>query len=266
VSELGVHPPAYLRLLTPSEDREQARLKALDNGTSAQPAPAEASIRVLIAACQTLTRASYRVLLQRDEGIEVVGEAATEEQAVALATDTEPDVALLDAGLSGRDDIATMAGIVSHPAFARVAVMLIADPDQEQRVLNAVRAGAVGVLSRDAEPAELTGAVRLLARGGAHLPAGVLRSLLAGLPPLSRLTHPPRQLEELTDREREVLALAATGLTNREIAVELVISPATAKTHVSRVMIKLHAHDRAKLVVLAYAAGLVSPNTWSPVG
>jgi DNA-binding NarL/FixJ family response regulator len=140
--------------------------------------------------------------------------------------------------------------------------MLITPGENDERVFTALRAGAVGVLSEDAEPAELIRALQVLADGQALLPAGAVRRLLAELPPQS----PPRsalpdQLNELTDREREVVALVGLGLSNSEIAAQLVISPATAKTHVSRAMVKLHARDRAKLVVLAYETGLVPKRT-----
>jgi DNA-binding NarL/FixJ family response regulator len=217
----------------------------------------------VLTAGQPLVRASYRALLERDERIEVVGEATSDQHAVALATDKAPDVALLDLGLPGLDDVGAPAAMLSHPGFSQVAVMLIADRENDERVLSTVRAGAVGVLSKDAEPAELVRAVRLLAGGNALLPAGVVRRLLAELPPSGQRGHPP-DLEVLTDRERQVVGLAATGLSNSEIAEMLVISPATAKTHVSRAMVKLHARDRSQLVVLAYEAGLVRAGPDAP--
>jgi DNA-binding NarL/FixJ family response regulator len=213
---------------------------------------------VLIAAGQALVRASYRALLESDHRVEVVGEAVSGEQAVALAIDTAPDVALLDLALPGLDDLQTTAAVVSDPAFAAVAVMLIALGENDERVFSALRAGAVGVLSKDAEPAELIRALQVLAEGQALLPAGAVRRLLAELPPQSPDHRSlPDQLNELTDREREVVGLVGRGLSNGEIAAQLVISPATAKTHVSRAMVKLHARDRAQLVVLAYETGLV---------
>jgi DNA-binding NarL/FixJ family response regulator len=216
------------------------------------------SIRVLIAAGQALVRASYRALLESDGRVEVVGEVASGQQALALATDTAPDVALLDLALPGLEDVQTTAAVVSHPAFARVAVMLVALRENDERVLSALRAGAVGVLSKDAEPEELIRALQLLAEGQALLPAAAVRRLLAELPAPSLDHRPlPDQLNELTEREREVVGLVGRGLSNGEIAAQLVISPATAKTHVSRAMVKLHARDRAQLVVLAYETGLV---------
>jgi DNA-binding NarL/FixJ family response regulator len=220
---------------------------------------------VLIAGGQGLVRASYRALLERDGQIEVVGETSSGKHAFALATDKAPDVAILDLELPGLDDLVTADAIVSHPTFAGVAVMLIATSEKCERAFSAVRAGAVGMLSKDAEPAELIRAVQLLASGDALLPAGVVRRLLDGLPPESALRgRALDQLDELTDREREVVVLVATGLSNSEIAARLTISPATAKTHVSRAMVKLHARDRAQLVVLAYEAGLVLARTDAP--
>jgi DNA-binding NarL/FixJ family response regulator len=258
VSEQGTTRPGHLRLLTEKADREPPELVALDHRAGSRPARAETSIRVLIAAGQALLRASYGALLERDDRIEVVGEAASGEQALALAIDTAPDVAVLDLALPGLEDLQATAAIVSHPAFARLAVMLITPGENDERVFTALRAGAVGVLSEDAEPAELIRALQVLADGQALLPAGAVRRLLAELPPQSpHRSALPEQLHELTDREREVVALVGLGLSNSEIAAQLVISPATAKTHVSRAMVKLHARDRAKLVVLAYESGLV---------
>jgi DNA-binding NarL/FixJ family response regulator len=258
VSEQRAPRPGRFRLIARSADRPPPELIALDQRSRFGPARADTSIRVLIAAGQALVLASYRALLESDERIEVVAEAASGEQALALARDASPDVALLDLELPGLNDLETIATVVSHPAFGHVPVMLIAPNENDERVLSALRAGAVGVLAKDAGPVELIRAVQLLARGDALFPAGVVRRLLAELP--SRSVQPRRpadQLTELTDREREVVALVATGLSNGEIAAQLVISPATAKTHVSRAMIKLQARNRAQLVVLAYETGLV---------
>jgi DNA-binding NarL/FixJ family response regulator len=215
---------------------------------------------VLLAAGQALVRAGYRALLESDGGIEVVAEAATSEQAVARATETGPRVALLDQGLPGLEDPEATGAIVSHRAFAGVAVMLMASEEADERVISALRAGAVGVLRTDDQPQTLIESVRVLACGQALLPASTVRRLLGKLPPPTprsgRLT---RNIEELTDREREVTGLVATGLTNDEIATRLVISPATAKTHVSRAMLKVRARHRAELVVSAYETGLVVP-------
>jgi DNA-binding NarL/FixJ family response regulator len=247
----GTSSPGRLRLLIDGADRESPRVIARG----------ETSIRVLVAAGHALVRAGYRAVLERDERIEVVAEAASGLEALARAAATAPDVALLDLELPGLDDLHTTATIVSDPAFAHVAVMLITLSESDERIFGALRAGATGVLSNDAEPAELIRALRVLAEGQALLPAGAVRRLLAELPPHSQHSPSPVELDELTDREREVMALVGMGLSNDQIAAQLVISPATAKTHVSRAMIKLQARDRAQLVVLAYESGLVAAHT-----
>jgi DNA-binding NarL/FixJ family response regulator len=248
-----------LRALPDGPDRQRAELIAPGRRPQSGLAPVGTPIRVLIAAGHALVRASYRALLESDERIEVIAEADTGRQALASATDSTPDVALMDLSLPGLDGLEGIAAIVSDPALERVPVMLIASQEHDEQVVSALRAGAVGVLSKDAEAAELIHAVQLLARGNALLPAGVARRLLAEVPaqPPPR-EHSLEELSELTDREREVVALVARGLSNGEIAAQLVISPATAKTHVSRAMVKLHARDRSRLVVLAYETGLVS--------
>jgi DNA-binding NarL/FixJ family response regulator len=247
----------HLRLLGRRDDGERRVGVALDERARSRDEGAETPIRMLIAAGHELVRASYRALVERDERIEVVAAAANGRQALALAVDRAPDVALFDLALPGLDDLDAAAEIVSDAVFERIPVMLIVPREDDDRVLGVLRAGAIGVRSKDAEPAELIRAVRLLARGDAILPAGLLRRLLADLPPQSRPSGPLRdRLGELTDREREVVALVGAGLSNAEIAAQLVISPATAKTHVSRAMIKLDARHRAQLVVLAYATGL----------
>ena len=225
-----------------------------------------ARIRVLIAGGQPLARAGHRALLASHEDIEVVGEAATCEEAVALATAMVPDVVLLDQGLPGLDEPEATFAIASHPAFACAAVLLLAAADGDERVLGALRAGAAGVLRKDDQPVTLIESVRLLAQGQALLPASAVRRLLGGGVSARSLhrTRLTRRIEELTEREREVVGLAAEGLTNHEIAARLVISPATAKTHISRAMLKLRARHRAELVVFAYEIGL-APSSELPV-
>jgi DNA-binding NarL/FixJ family response regulator len=219
-----------------------------------------ASIGVLVAGAQARVRAGYRALLEGENRIVVVGEAASPGEAIRSAVETRPDVLLLDLGLRGLEDVERTAATVSHPAFAAVAVLVVAPSEGDERVLGALRAGAVGVLAEDTEAAQLTRGVCLLARGEALIRADALRRLARESPPgLLCSTSPVHQLEELTARERVVLALVARGLTNVEIAEQLVISPATAKTHVSRAMAKLGAHNRAQLVVLTYETGLVRP-------
>ena len=186
-------------------------------------------------------------MLERDERREVVGEATSGPEALAL--------------LPGLDDVETTAGIVSHSAFAGVAVMLIALRESDERVVSALRAGAIGVLSSDAQAGDLIRALEVLAGGQALLPADAVRRLLAELAPQSHHTPRPIELDELTPREREVVGLVGLGLSNSEIAEWLVISPATATTHISRAMVKLHARNRAQLVVLDYDTGLVLTRT-----
>jgi DNA-binding NarL/FixJ family response regulator len=240
-----------------TEQREVDRrhLRLLPGATPRAP------IRVLLADAQTLVRAGHRALLDSHPDIEVVAEAGDSRQAVALTLQTAPDVALLDQGLPGLDSPQATFAVTSHPAFAGVAVMLMATREADDCVLSALRAGAVGVLRKDDDPPMLIESVRLLARGQALLPATAVRQLLGDLRPRSvRRDRLTRRIRELTDREQQVVVLAAHGLTNDEIAARLVISTATAKTHISRAMIKLRARHRAELVVFAYEAGLVHPN------
>jgi DNA-binding NarL/FixJ family response regulator len=218
-------------------------------------------VRLLIAESQALVRAGYRSLLERHPRIEVVAEAGSCEQAIVLASRTRPDVAMLDLGLPDVRDVDDIASIVHDPAFADAAVMLVVPRELDERVVTGVRAGALGVLKKDAHPDDLIQAVEVLARGDGVFPAGTVRRLVAERsgPPLQDGTHDVR-LDSLTDREREVVALVARGLSNREIGQRLVISVATAKTHVSRAMVKLGARHRAQLVVLAYETGMVQPH------
>jgi DNA-binding NarL/FixJ family response regulator len=238
----------HLRLLTETADQAGAC------GTNSS-----APIRVLIAHGQALPRAAYRALLGRHEDVEVVGEATNSRDVTALAKATSPCVALLDIGLPGLDEPEACYELVAHPALVGTAVMLIAESEGDNEcVLSALRAGAVGVLQKDDPPATLIESVRLLARGQALLPARAVRRLVGELRPRPvRREQLTRRFAELTDREREVVALVAEGLTNCEIAARLVISQATAKTHVSRAMVKLRARHRAELVAFAYETGLI---------
>jgi DNA-binding NarL/FixJ family response regulator len=219
-------------------------------------------IRVLIADGQAVVRAGLRALLEGGGRISVVGEAQTGEEAVALAHRVRPDVALVDAGLPGLDSVAVTGRMFAESG---VAVMLLAAFEHDECVLAALRAGASGLLLKDSEPAELVRAVEVLAGGEAALAPSVARRLIAELVSRPEPDRPSSALlEELTAREREVVALVALGLSNAGIAERLVISPATAKTHVSRAMGKLHARDRSQLVVFAYETGLVLPRADVP--
>jgi DNA-binding NarL/FixJ family response regulator len=218
---------------------------------------ASPAVRVLIADGAPLVRAGFRVLLERHEHIAVVGEAATGDEAVAVARLVRPDVALIDARVPGLDSIEATAHV---SAESGVAVMLLIACDDDERIIAALRAGASGVLHKDTEPAELVRAVEALARGEALLSSSVTRRLIAEVASRPERTGPTAGLlDVLTAREREVVALVGLGLDNNKIAERLVLAAATVKTHVSRAMSKLHAHDRARLVVFAYEAGLTQP-------
>ena len=225
----------------------------------AGPPPA---VRVLIADGQALVRAGFRVLIEGDERIKVVGEAATGEEAVALTCRLRPDVVLIDARLPGLDCVKATGRMLSE---ARVAVMLLTASEGDEQIFAALRAGASGLVVKDTEPGELVRAVEALARGETLLSPSLTRRLIAELVSRPEPSCPSSELlDELTAREREVVALVALGLSNNEIAERLVVTAATAKTHVSRAMVKLHARDRAKLVVFAYEAGLVVPHPDPP--
>jgi len=217
------------------------------------------SIRVLLADDQSLVRAGFRALLSAQEGIEVAGEAADGHQAVDSARRLVPDIVLMDIRMPGLDGLQATEAITADPALGDVRIVVLTTFDHDEHVFEALRAGASGFLVKDTEPEDLIQAVRLVAAGEALLSPGVTRRVIAEF--ALRARRPPRAelLEELTEREREVMGLVAEGLTNAEIADRLVVSPATAKTHVNRAMAKLGARDRAQLVVLAYESGLVRP-------
>ena len=218
------------------------------------------SIRVLLADDQTLVRSGFRALLERAEDIEVVAEAADGSEAVERARAERPEVVLMDIRMPRVDGLEATRRITADAGLAEVRVIMLTTFELDEYVFEALHAGASGFLLKDVEPDELRDAVRIVAQGEALLSPSVTRRLIREfVAQPGRHRPPPEQLAELTEREREVLALVAQGLSNPEIAERLVISPATAKTHVSRTMMKLHAHDRAQLVVLAYETGLVRP-------
>jgi DNA-binding NarL/FixJ family response regulator len=216
-------------------------------------------IRVLLADDQELVRAGFQALLDAQDGIEVVGSAADGREAVELARKLKPDVILMDIRMPVLDGIQATREIASDRRLDGVRIVILTTFELDEYVFDAIRAGAAGFLVKDTKPAALIEAVRIVADGEALLSPSVTRRLIAEF--AARAKQPPSSaaLEELTDREREVMALAAGGLSNEQIAERLVVSIATAKTHVSRAMVKLGVRDRAQLVVLAYETGLVRP-------
>lgn len=216
-------------------------------------------IRVLLADDQALVRAGFRSLLDAQDDIQVVGEAGDGTEAVRLATQLMPDVVLMDVRMPEMDGLEATRAIAEDPLLADVRVVILTTFDVDEYVFEAIRSGASGFLVKDTEPVELLQAIRVVAGGDALLSPGITRRLIEEFAAHSKDAGPIAGLEQLTDREREVMALVAEGLSNGEIAQRLFMSPATAKTHVSRAMGKLGARDRAQLVVIAYESGLVRP-------
>ncbi|GAA3310699.1 response regulator [Nonomuraea dietziae] len=211
-------------------------------------------IKVLLADDQALVRAGFKALLDAQPDMSVVAEAADGAQAVRLAASTAPDVVLMDIRMPGTDGLTATRQM---PAGPRIIILTTFELDEY--VFEALRGGASGFLVKDTEPSELIQAVRVVAAGEALLSPSVTRRLIAEYATRAKEPMSADGLGLLTEREREVLALVGTGMTNDEIAAKLFMSPATAKTHVSRAMMKLHARDRAQLVVIAYESGLVRP-------
>jgi len=220
-------------------------------------------IRVLLVDDQPLLRGGFRALLDAEDGIEVVAEAGNGQEGVALAAQYRPDVALIDIQMPVMDGIEATRRIASDPELAGVHVVILTNYGFDEYVFQALRAGATGFLVKDIEPADLLHAVRVAARGDALLAPSITRKLISEFVSRNPQTVSTPALEALTNREREVVALVARGLSNDEIAERLVISPLTAKTHVNRAMTKLQVRDRAQLVIFAYESGLVSPSRFS---
>ena len=218
-----------------------------------------APIRVVLADDQALVRAGFRSLLDAQDDIEVVGEASSGDEAVGLASELSPDVVLMDIRMPGMDGLAATRAIAEDERLADVRIVVLTTFGLDEYVFEAIRSGASGFLVKDTEPDELVQAVRVVAGGDALLSPSVTRQLIAEFASRAKEPIQGTGLEELTDREREVVALVGEGLSNQEIAERLFVSPATAKTHVSRAMGKLGARDRAQLVVIAYESGLVRP-------
>jgi len=211
---------------------------------------------------QALVRAGFAALVDAQDDMQVVGEAADGAEAVSLVRELLPDVVLMDIRMPGTDGLAATRAIASDPDLAAVHVIVLTTFELDEYVFEALRAGATGFLVKHTEPAELIRAVRTVAGGDALLSPSVTRRLIAEF--ADRAKEPPAsaRLDALTDREREIVAVVAQGLSNDDIAAKLYLSPATVKTHVNRAMSKLAVRDRAQLVVLAYEAGLARPG-WS---
>jgi DNA-binding NarL/FixJ family response regulator len=215
-------------------------------------------IRVLLADDQALIRAGFRALLDHTDDIIVVGEATDGEQAVSLAAATRPDVVLMDIRMPGTDGLEATRRIAGSSDLADVRVLMVTTFESDEYVYEALRSGASGFVVKDTEPADLIQAVRVIVSGDALLSPSVTRRLIADIAAAGRPVITDYPIDRLTDREREVLTLVGRGQSNDEIARTLFLSPLTAKTHVSRIMTKLSARDRAQLVIIAYETRLVT--------
>ena len=218
------------------------------------------TLRVLLADDQVLIRSGFAALIGSAEDIEVVGEAGDGEEAARLASQLRPDVVLMDIRMPGMDGLAACRAITGSQELADVRVIVLTTFEADEYILEALRSGASGFLGKSVEPEELLDAIRVVARGDALLSPRATRSLIARFLTQPRDGAPdlrPGALDVLTDREREVVALVALGLSNTDIAARLFLSPLTVKTHVNRAMAKLDVRDRAQLVVIAYQTGLV---------
>ncbi|GAA5001377.1 response regulator [Actinopolymorpha pittospori] len=214
------------------------------------------TVRVVLADDQTVVRAGFRALLELTDDLVVVAEARNGEEAVAHARRTRPDVVLMDIRMPGMDGLEATRQIAADPDLADVRVLVLTTFEIDEYVFQALRSGASGFLLKDVEPDDLRTALRLVAAGQALLSPTVTRTVVTEFTRLSGQVLGADRLHVLTDRERDVVRLVAAGLSNQEIAARLFMSPLTAKTHVSRSMIKLGMRDRAQLVVLAYETGL----------
>jgi DNA-binding NarL/FixJ family response regulator len=217
-------------------------------------------ITVAVADDQALVRAGFRALIDAEPDMQVVGEAENGERVLTLVHETHPDVVLMDIRMPGTNGLEATRAIAADPSLAGTRVLVLTTFELDEYVFEALRVGASGFLVKDTEPADLVKAVRAVAAGDAQLSPSVTRRLIehvaVGAKPLP---HERPDIARLTEREREIVTLVGEGLSNEEIAARLVVSPATAKTHVSRSMVKLGVRDRAQLVVLAYESGLVRP-------
>jgi DNA-binding NarL/FixJ family response regulator len=215
--------------------------------------------RVAIADDQPLVRAGFATMVSYAEDLDLVGEVDNGVDAVAIAKRVQPDVLLMDIRMPGLDGLEATRRITGDPELAGIRIIMLTTFDLDDYVYEALRSGASGFLLKDARPEEILNAVRVVAAGEALLAPSVTRRLIERFTTTPTVAHPPAELAQLTERESEVLALVARGLSNAEIANQLYISLYTAKTHVSRILTKLRARDRAQLVMLAYETGLVIP-------
>ena len=215
------------------------------------------TICVALADDQALVRMGLRVLIESEGDLVLVGEAANGRDAVSLIRRALPDVVLMDIRMPDLDGISALRQVTADPALSGVRVIMLTTFELDEYVFDALQAGAAGFLIKDSEPADMLRAIRLVAAGESLLSPSVTRRVIETFTSRSALRRPHPRLAELTEREREVLGLIGEGLSNEEIAGRLVVSPATARTHVSRAMVKLGARDRAQLVVIAYQSGLV---------
>jgi DNA-binding NarL/FixJ family response regulator len=217
------------------------------------------SLKILLAEDQAIVRAGFRMLIEAEADMEVVGEVSSGDHAVAEARRLQPDVILMDVRMPGMDGIRATELIVADPAAADTRVLVLTTFELDEYVFGALRAGASGFLLKGGEPAELLQAIRTVAAGQALLAPSVTRRLIDAYTARPVPRPAPAGLEQLTEREREVTALVAAGLSNAEIAAALHVSPLTAKTHISSILGKLGVRDRVQLVVLAYETGIVVP-------
>jgi len=221
-------------------------------------------IRVLLVDDQRLVRAGFKSILDSEDDITVVAEAADGRESLEAAREHEPDVVLMDIRMPVMDGLTATRHLLGDPARAGTKVVILTTFDLDEDVYGALRAGASGFLVKDTEPEELIHGVRVVARGDALLAPSITRRLISEFAGRVDRPAPSPPLNRLTEREREVMSLVAAGLSNDEIAKELVLSPATAKTHVSRIMTKVDVRDRTQLVVLAYESGMVTPRWLTP--
>ena len=218
-------------------------------------------IRIVLVDDQELVRTGLRTLAERDGDITVVGEAGTGRAGLARIRELQPDVVLMDVRMPEMDGLQATCEVVADPRLRDVRVLVLTTFDEDEHVFEAIRAGAAGYLLKDVSPTDLRQGIRVVAAGESLLSPSVTRTVLRSLADRLQAAVDDAPLQALTQRERQVLALVGRGLSNDEIARELFLSPATARTYVSRLLAKLDARDRARLVVLAYETGLVIPGT-----